>query len=121
MSANLQNPILTDETKAREWLESAGLAARRRHVRHCGNADQARALRATHGRAHRAGVYQCDGVPRAIHRDGRHRVRALENPAHEMACRAFPCSSSSKKGMSAHQMHRMLDISYKSPDVVHDA
>ena len=48
-------------------------------------------------------------VPRTIHCDCRDSVRALENSAHKMACRAFPSFL-----LSMHQMHRMLDISYKS-------
>ena len=43
MSANLQNPIFTDETKAREWLEARvwpnGITCR-----HCGNADASAAF-----------------------------------------------------------------------------
>jgi transposase-like protein len=57
MSANLQNPIVTDEAKAREWLE-ARIWPNGPTCPHCGNADQAR-ITAMHG-VHRAGLYQCN-------------------------------------------------------------
>ena len=57
MTANLQNPIFTDETKAREWLE-ARVWPNGPVCPHCGNADHAK-LKALQGKAHRPGLYQC--------------------------------------------------------------
>ena len=53
------------------------------------------------------------GLPRTIHRDGRNRIRALQDTADQVACRVVP-DDRHKKGISAHQIHRMLGISYKS-------
>ena len=52
MSANLQNPIFTDEAKAREWLE-ARIWPNGPTCPHCGNADHTR-VTAMHGAVHRA-------------------------------------------------------------------
>jgi hypothetical protein len=56
--ANLQNPIFTDETKAREWLETrvwpTGVVCP-----HCGNSDKER-IGSLQGKAHRSGLYQCE-------------------------------------------------------------
>ena len=54
--ANLQNPIFTDETKAREWLE-ARVWPNGPVCPHCGaTGDDVTAL---NGKAHRPGLYQC--------------------------------------------------------------
>ena len=58
MTSNLQNPIFTDETKAREWLE-ARVWPEGPVCPHCGNADQDR-ITSLQGKAHRPGVYQCN-------------------------------------------------------------
>jgi transposase-like protein len=111
MSANLQNPIFTDEAKAREWLE-ARIWPNGPTCPHCGNADPAR-ITAMHGTVHRAGLYQCN--------ECREQFTVTVNTVFERSkipltkwLAALFLLSSSKKGMSTHQMHRMLDISYKS-------
>ena len=59
MSVNLlENPIFTDEAKAREWLE-ARIWPSGATCPHCGNADQGR-ITEMKGKAHRAGLYQCN-------------------------------------------------------------
>jgi transposase-like protein len=111
MSANLQNPIFTDEAKAREWLE-ARIWPNGPTCPHCGNADQAR-ITAMHGAVHRAGLYQCN--------ECREQFTVTINTVFERSkipltkwLAALFLLSSSKKGMSTHQMHRMLGVSYKS-------
>ena len=57
MDANLLQAIFTDETKAREWLESQ-VWPDGPVCPHCGaDRDKITALR---GKAHRPGVYQCN-------------------------------------------------------------
>jgi transposase-like protein len=109
--SNLHNPIFTNETKAREWLE-ARIWPNGPTCPHCGNADQAR-LTSMHGTAHRAGLYQCN--------ECREQFTVTVGTVFERSkipltkwLAALLLLSSSKKGMSTHQMHRMLDISYKS-------
>jgi transposase-like protein len=111
MPANLQNSIFTDEAKAREWLETR-IWPNGPTCPHCGNADQAR-ITAMHGQAHRAGLYQCN--------ECREQFTVTINTVFERSkipltkwLAALFLLSSSKKGMSTHQMHRMLDVSYKS-------
>src|ERR1700692_3333901 len=58
MTANLQNPIFTDDAKAREWLE-ARVWPNGPVCPHCGNTDQDK-ITGLKGNAHRPGVYQCN-------------------------------------------------------------
>ena len=79
MTANLQNPIFTDETKAREWLE-ARVWPNGPVCPHCGVYSR-RGDRASMGKAHRPGVYQCNECREQFTVTVRHRVRALQNSA----------------------------------------
>ena len=109
--ANLQNPIFTDETKAREWLETRvwpkGVVCP-----HCGNADAAR-ITALKGQAHRAGVYQCNECREQFTCTVGTVFERSKIPLTKWLAALFMLASS-KKGVSAHQVHRMLGISYKS-------
>ncbi len=111
MSANLQNPIFTDEAKAREWLE-ARIWPNGPTCPHCGNADQAR-ITAMHGTVHRPGLYQCNECREQFTVTVGTVFERSKIPLTKWLAALFLLSSS-KKGMSTHQMHRMLDISYKS-------
>jgi transposase-like protein len=113
MTANLQNPIFTDETKAREWLE-ARVWANGRICPHCGNADQDKITK-LEGKAHRPGVYQCNEP------ECRQQFTVTVNTVFERSkipltkwLAALFLMTASKKGISVHQVHRMLGISYKS-------
>jgi transposase-like protein len=111
MSANLQKPIFTDEAKAREWLE-ARIWPNGPTCPHCGNADQAR-VTAMHGTVHRAGLYQCNECREQFTVTVGTVFERSKIPLTKWLAALFLLSCS-KKGMSTHQMHRMLDISYKS-------
>ena len=111
MSANLQRPIFTDETKAREWLE-ARVWPHGVICRHCGNADVSR-ITLLNGKAHRPGVYQCAECREQFTVTVGTVFERSKIPLTKWLAALFLLVSS-KKGMSAHQMHRMLDISYKS-------
>jgi transposase-like protein len=113
MTANLQNPIFQDETKAREWLE-ARVWPNGPTCPHCGNADPEK-ITALKGQAHRPGLYQCNEP------ECREQFTVTVGTVFERS--KIPLSKwlaalfllvSSKKGISAHQAHRMLDVSYKS-------
>src|SRR6266404_3602513 len=113
MTDLLKNPIFQDETAAREWLE-ARVWANCRVCPHCGNADQDK-LTKLEGKAHRPGVYQCN-EPQC-----REQFTVTVNTVFERSripltkwLAALFLMTSSKKGISAHQVHRMLGISYKS-------
>ena len=52
-------------------------------------------------------------LPQAVHRHGRHGLRALQVPLHKWLL-AIYLLCSSKKGIAAHQLHRMLGVTYKT-------
>jgi transposase-like protein len=111
MSANLQNPIFTDETKAREWLE-ARVWPHGVICRHCGNADALR-IASLKGKASRPGVYQCAECRQQFTVTVGTVFERSKIPLTKWLAALFLIVSS-KKGISAHQVHRMLGISYKS-------
>jgi transposase-like protein len=111
MSANLQNPIFTDEAKAREWLETR-IWPNGPSCPHCGNADQAR-ITGMHGKVHRAGLYQCNECREQFTVTVGTVFERSKIPLTKWLTALFLLCCS-KKGMSTHQMHRMLGISYKS-------
>jgi len=111
MSAILQNPIFTDNDKAREWLERRIWAAGR-ICPHCGRISYSTPLK---GEKHRPGLYQCN--------DAKCREQFTVTVGTVFERSKIPLSKwlaalflmvASKKGVSAHQVHRMLGISYKS-------
>jgi transposase-like protein len=112
-TANLQNPIFTDDAKAREWLE-AQVWPNGPVCPHCGNTDQAK-ITGLQGKAHRPGVYQCNEP------ECREQFTVTVGTVFERSklplskwMAALFLMTSSKKGVSAHQVHRSLGISYKS-------
>jgi transposase-like protein len=113
MADLLRNPIFLDETKARDWLE-ARVWANGRVCPHCGNADQDKITKLD-GEAHRPGVYQCNESK------CREQFTVTVKTVFERSkipltkwLAALFLMAASKKGVSAHQVHRMLGISYKS-------
>jgi transposase-like protein len=113
MTDLLKNPIFLDETKARDWLE-ARVWADGRVCPHCGNADQDKITKLD-GKAHRPGVYQCNET--ACREQFTVTVGTVfessKIPLSKWLAALF-LMTASKKGISAHQVHRMLGISYKS-------
>lgn len=106
---DLSNPIYHDKDKAREHLES---------IRwpdgpicpHCGVVDNAAELQ---GKAHRPGVYKC--------RDCRKQFTVTVGTVFERSkvslnkwLLAVHLMTSSKKGISSHQIHRNLGVTYKT-------
>jgi transposase-like protein len=113
MTDLLKNPIFQDETKARDWLE-ARVWANGRVCPHCGNADQDNITK-LEGKVHRPGLYQCNET------ECRQQFTVTVNTVFERSkiplskwLAALFLMTASKKGISAHQVHRMLGISYKS-------
>ena len=111
MTANLQNPIFTDETKAREWLE-ARVWPNGPVCPHCGNADQDK-LTGLKGKAHRPGLYQCAECREQFTVTVKTVFERSKIPLTKWLAALFLLTAS-KKGVSAHQIHRSLGISYKS-------
>jgi len=110
---DLSDPRFTDPDKAREWLE-AQRWPEGPICPHCGNADQDK-ITSLRGNAHRPGVYQCN-EPECREQftvTVRTVMERSKIPLHKWVL-AMHLMSSSKKGMSAHQLHRMLGITYQS-------
>ncbi len=110
MTANLQNPIFTDETKAREWLE-ARVWPQGPICPHCGATGED--VTALNGKAHRPGVYQCNGCREQFTVTVKTVFERSKIPLSKWLAALFLLTAS-KKGVSAHQVHRSLQISYKS-------
>jgi transposase-like protein len=110
MTANLQNPIFTDETKAREWLE-ARVWPHGPICPHCGASNDD--ITALKGKAHRPGLYQCSQCREQFTVTVKTVFERSKIPLTKWLAALFLLTAS-KKGVSAHQVHRSLDISYKS-------
>jgi transposase-like protein len=109
MFGHLQNPIFHNETAAREWLE-ARIWPNGPFCPHCGEVERVTRL---HGKAHRPGLFQCNSC--------REQFTVTVNTVCERSkipltkwLLAIYLLNSSKKGMSALQMHRMMGGSYKT-------
>ena len=111
MTDLLKNPIFKDEAKAREWLE-ARVWPEGPTCPHCGNADKAK-IRALEGKAHRPGLYQCAECREQFTVTVKTVFERSKIPLTKWLAALF-LMTASKKGVSAHQVHRMLGISYKS-------
>jgi transposase-like protein len=110
MTANLQNPIFTDETKAREWLE-ARVWPTGPVCPHCGATDED--VTKLVGSKHRPGVYQCNQCREQFTVTVKTVFERSHIPLTKWLAALFLLTAS-KKGVSAHQIHRSLDLSYKS-------
>jgi transposase-like protein len=109
--SDIQNPAFTDENKAREALEGIRWPDGP-YCPHCGNADQEKIAKGL-GNASRTGLYYCASC------NGQFTVTigtVMEDTKIPLSKWLFAMHllGSSKKGMSALQLSRMLGITYKS-------
>jgi transposase-like protein len=111
MDANLLQAIFTDETTAREWLESR-VWPNGPVCPHCGS-DREK-ITGLRGRAHRPGVYQCNACREQFTITVKTVFEKSRIPLSKWLTALFLMTASKKKGISGHQVHRMLGISYKS-------
>jgi transposase-like protein len=108
MSIDLTNPIFHDEAKAREWLEDARWP-RGANCPHCGSVKVVR----MEGEAHRAGLFNCRGCRQQFSVTVGSVMERSHVPLHKWVL-AFHLMAASKKGISAHQLHRMIHVTYKT-------
>lgn len=103
--------IYTDETAAREHLEALqwpeGIVCP-----HCGNVDQAR-IKPLQGKSTRPGVYKCNECRKPFSVTVGTVFERSHIPLHKWLY-ATHLMTASKKGISAHQLHRTLKVTYKS-------
>jgi transposase-like protein len=110
MDANLLQAIFTDETTAREWLESQ-LWPDGPVCPNCGSdRDRITGLR---GKAHRPGVYQCNACRNQFTIRVKTVFEKSRIPLSKWLTALF-LMTVPRKRISGHQLHRMLGISYKS-------
>jgi transposase-like protein len=106
---DILNPIFTDEDKAREHLEALTWP-NGPHCPHCGEVENLHRLQ---GKSHRKGLIQCNSCLKNFTVTVGTVFERSKIPLNKWLLATFLLSSS-KKGMSAHQLHRMLGVTYKT-------
>src|SRR3954471_2507688 len=107
--SDLENAIFKDEALAREWLE-AELWPHGPTCPHCGVLNRATKMQ---GKSHRPGLYMCNECRKQFTVTVGTVFERSHIPLNKWLLAVFLLSAS-KKGISAHQLHRMLGLSYKS-------
>jgi transposase-like protein len=110
MTATLQNPIFFDDNKAREWLE-ARVWPNGPVCPHCGVT--AAHVTKLEGSKHRPGLYQCNECREQFTVTVKTVFERSKVPLSKWLAALFLLMAS-KKGVSAHQVHRSLGVSYKT-------
>lgn len=108
---DLTNEIYQDANKAREHLESIQWPDGP-NCPHCGNADSARITKLA-GKSTRPGVYKCKECQKPFSVTVGTVFERSHIPLNKWVL-ATHLMAASKKGMSAHQLHRMLGVTYKT-------
>jgi transposase-like protein len=109
MAADLQNPIFNDENKAREALEAMRWPDGP-ICPHCGSVE---GIAKAQGKSVRPGLYYCAACNDQFTATVGTVMERSKIPLTKWWL-AMHLIGTSKKGMSAHQLHRMLGITYKS-------
>jgi transposase-like protein len=106
---DLTNPIFTDAGKAREHLEAVNWPDGP-FCPHCGECKNVHRLQ---GKSTRAGLIQCNSCLKNFTVTVGTLFERSKVPLNKWMLATY-LMSSSKKGMSAHQIHRMLGVTYKT-------
>lgn len=106
---NLTDPIYFDADKAREHIE-ATMWPNGPVCPHCGSMDRITKLQ---GKSTRPGVYKCNACEKPFTVTVGTVMEDSKIPLNKWLL-AFALVNGSKKGISAHQLHRSLGITYKS-------
>ena len=105
----LSNPIFHDEAKARTHLEAIRWPDGP-YCPHCGEWEQVSRLK---GKSHAPGLCFCRPCKKKFSVTVGTLFERSHVPMHKWMT-AFHLMASSKKGISAHQLHRMLGVTYKT-------
>lgn len=108
MSVDLTDPIFHDETKAREWLEGV----RWPNGPFCPFCGSLAATR-MEGDAHRPGLMNCRDCRKQFSVTVGTVFERSHVPLHKWVLANF-LMNASKKGISAHQLHRTIKVTYKT-------
>lgn len=106
---DITNPIFQDEDKAREYLEQQRWP-NGPYCPHCGDSENFTRME---GKSHRKGLFQCNSCRKTFTVTVGTLYERSKVPLHKWLF-ATHVLSASKKGMSAHQLHRMLGVTYKT-------
>lgn len=106
---DITNPIFTDKDKAREHLEALNWPDGP-VCPHCGECENVTRMQ---GKSHRAGLIQCNSCGKNFTVTVGTVFERSKVPLNKWLL-ATMLLTSSKKGMSAHQIHRMLGVTYKT-------
>jgi transposase-like protein len=109
MAINLTDPVFTDEIKAREHLEAIRWPDGP-YCPHCGETEKVYRL---NGKSHRAGLLHCNSCHEAFTVTVGTVMERSHVPLNKWVL-AYRLMASSKKGFSAHQLHRTLGVTYKT-------
>ena len=105
MAINLTDPVFTDETKAREHLEAIRWPDGP-YCPHCGETQRVYRL---NGKSTRPGLLHCNGCNEAFTVTVGTVMERSHVPLNKWVL-AYRLMASSKKGFSAHQLHRTLGV-----------
>jgi transposase-like protein len=112
-AATFQDPMFQDEDKAREALE-AELWPNGPVCRHCGNADASKiALVEGKKHSHRPGLYYCNECKSQFTVTVGTVLERSKIPLTKWLMAAYMFNSG-KNGVSAHEIHRTLKVTYKT-------
>ena len=106
---DITNPIFTDVDKARKHLEAINWPDGP-FCPHCGEVENVTRMQ---GKSHRPGLIQCNSCLKNFTVTVGTVFERSKVPLNKWLLATFLLSSS-KKGMSAHQIHRMLGVTYKT-------
>ena len=106
---DITDPIFSDETAAREYLETQRWPDGP-YCPHCGEVEKIRRMK---GKSHRPGLFQCNSCRGAFSVTVGTLYERSKVPLHKWLM-ATHLLCASKKGMSSHQLHRMLGVTYKT-------
>jgi transposase-like protein len=107
----LTDPIFHDNDAARAHLEAIRWADGV-YGPHCGNTDAA-SIHRLEGKSHRPGLFQCNACRQHFTVTVGSVMERWKIPLSKWVL-GFHLMAASKKGMSAHQLHRMLGVTYKT-------
>lgn len=108
---DLTNPIYNDEDAARKHLETVRWGGSR-YCPHCG-ATEGTVPIVGKKQSHRPGLYYCNECKKQFSVTVGTVFERSHVPLHKWVL-AYHLMASSKKGISAHQLHRMLGVTYKT-------
>jgi len=109
MSIDLTAPIFHDEDAARAHIEALRWP-NGPYCPHCGEVSNVHKLE---GKSHRPGLFQCNSCREHFTVTVGSVMESSHVPLHKWVL-AFHLMAASKKGISAHQLHRTIKVTYKT-------